>query len=223
MIVASMLFVLWYLGLSAISYTDNQLRTDILCISESETTLCDSLWGYRRNWTSLQSEGLVPGPFDSLFGLITRATATNVSAALRSLRSGSYFLYILVDPDTVKRLELDLSDIGSTYVAFIGCVRFNDPQFLDAGFSYGTFQLSLGASSDLHGKLDYLVMADCSVELLTPVRIPAVNLLLSNSPTLLSNSFAHFDYAIARLDFVTSVSSAVGEVGFWLGSLARNT
>jgi hypothetical protein len=66
-----------------------------------------------------------------------------------------------------------------------------------------------------------LVIADCSVELLTPVRIPAVNLLLSDSPTLLSRSFAHFDYAIVRLDYASSISSAVGEVGFWLGSLGR--
>jgi hypothetical protein len=56
----------------------------------------------------------VNGSFDSLFGVITRATAANVSAALRSLRSDSYFLLILVDDETVKHLQMDLSDIAGT-------------------------------------------------------------------------------------------------------------
>jgi hypothetical protein len=78
----------------------------------------------------------------------------------------------------------------------------------------------LTASSDLHGTLDHLAVAGPYVELLTPIRIPAVNLALAAFSPSLVGRFAHFEYVIVDIFSAISASPGIGDVGLWLGAYA---
>jgi hypothetical protein len=82
------------------------------------------------------------------------------------VRSNSDFLSVYIDNTTIKRVEIDLSDIGSTYGVFVGCGGFDWPRFWTGQTEVCAVNFYLTTPSALHSKPDYLAIPNGFVKLL---------------------------------------------------------